>query len=190
MVNRKYQLDNHCKIMHVGLGGRLSRQVREETVPSLGKMKIFESIRHNKLLWVDRLCRWGMGAFFLAAAVPKLFDVAGFAKVIGAYAILPGPLLVPMAVILPVVEIGLAVGLFRNHFPAKIGVTLLLLLFVAVLSYAIWVGLDIDCGCFGPEDPESQAFHGLKTSLVRDIAMLLLLAFSFRYHRTLTAIRP
>jgi len=171
--------------MHVGVA--VSREGRKETLTTLGQMEKIESIKQNTLLWVDRLCRWGMGAFFLAAAGPKLFDVAGFAKVIGAYAILPEPLLVPLAVILPVVEIGLAVGLLRNHFPAKLGVALLLLLFIAVLSYAIWVGLDIDCGCFGPEDPESQAFHGLKTSLVRDIAMLLLLAFSFRYHRILTA---
>ena len=139
-------------------------------------------MKKNKLLWVDRFCRWGMGAFFLVAAVPKLFDVGGFAQVIGAYAILPEPFLVPMAVILPIVEIGLAFGLLRNHSPAKIGVALLLLLFIAVLSYAIWLGLDIDCGCFGPEDPESQAFHGLKTSLVRDVAMLLFVAFSWRYH--------
>lgn len=145
-------------------------------------MEKIESIKQNKLLWVDRLCRWGMGVFFLVAAVPKLFDVVGFAKVIGAYAILPEPFLVPVAVILPVIEIGLAVGLLRNHSPAKIGLALLLLLFIAVLSYAIWLGLDIDCGCFGPEDPESQAFHGLKTSLVRDVAMLLFVAFSWRYH--------
>lgn len=137
-----------------------------------------------KLLWVDRLCRWGISAFFLAAAVPKLFDVAGFAAVIDAYSILPEPFLVPMAVILPIVEIGLAVGLLWNRFPAKIGIALLLLLFITVLSYAIWLGLDIDCGCFGPEAPESRAFHGLKTSLTRDIAMLLPLAFSFRYHRS------
>jgi len=140
-------------------------------------------MKQKTLLWVDRFCRWGIGGFFLVAAVPKFFDVAGFAQVIGAYAILPKPFLVPMAVILPVIEIGLAVGLLRNHSPAKIGVALLLLLFIAVLSYAIWLGLDIDCGCFGPKDPESQAFHGLKISLVRDVVMLLFVAVSWRYHR-------
>ncbi|EKD37130.1 MAG: methylamine utilization protein [uncultured bacterium] len=139
--------------------------------------------KRERLLWVDRLCRWGIGLFFLIAAVPKLFDVAGFAAVIDAYGILPDSLLLPMAVGLPVMEIILAVGLLLNRLPCKAGVAALLLVFIAVLSYAIWLGLDIDCGCFGPEDPERQAFHGLKTALVRDIVMLLPLAYSFWYHR-------
>ena len=132
---------------------------------------------------MDRLCRWVIGLFFLVAAVPKLFNVSEFAAVIDAYGILPDPLLLPVAVILPVLEIGFAVGLMQNRFYSKIGIAALLLVFIAILSYAMWLGLDIDCGCFGPEDPESRAFHGLKSALVRDIAMLLPLAYSFWCHR-------
>ena len=139
--------------------------------------------KREGLLCVDRLCRWGISLSFLHAAVPKLFDVAGFAAVIDAYGILPDALLLPVAIVLPVMEIILAAGLLRNHLPSKAGVAALLLVFIAILSYAIRLGLDIDCGCFGPEDPERQAFHGLKTALVRDIAMLLPLAYSFWYHR-------
>jgi hypothetical protein len=137
----------------------------------------------KKMLWADCLCRWGIGLFFLVAAVPKLFDVTGFAAIIGAYGILPDPLLLPVAVILPIVEIVLAVGLLLNRLQSKIGIAVLLLLFIALLSYAIWLGLDIDCGCFGPEDPESKAFHGLKTALIRDIAVLVCLLPSFWYHK-------
>ncbi len=140
--------------------------------------------REVLLMWVDRLCRWGIGLIFLSAAVPKLFDIKGFAAVIEAYGMLPEPLLVPIAVVLPMVEIAFAVGLLRNRFHSKIGTAILLLFFIAVLSYAISLGLDIDCGCFGPEDPESRAFHGLRTALVRDIAMLLPLAYSFWWHRS------
>ena len=143
-----------------------------------------DSMKGTIPVWVDRFCRWGIGLFFLAVAVPKLFDVTGFAAVIGAYGLLPEPFLVPIAVMLPVAEIAFAVGLMRNRLHGKIGITLLLLLFIAVLSYAIGIGLDIDCGCYGPNDPESRAFHGLKTALVRDIAMLLPLAFSFWRHRS------
>jgi hypothetical protein len=141
------------------------------------------SENRKRLLWLDRLCRWGISLFFLVAAVPKLFNVTDFAAVIDAYAILPDPLLLPTAVVLPVVEIVLAVGLLLNRFSSKIGIATLLLAFIAILSYAIWVGLDIDCGCFGPEDPESQAFHGLKTALIRDIVILLPLAYSVWCHR-------
>lgn len=141
------------------------------------------SEKRERMLWVDRLCRWGISLFFLVAAVPKLFNVTEFAAVIDAYGILPDPFLLPMAVVLPVMEIVLAVGLLLNRFSSKIGIAVLLLVFIAILSYAIRLGLDIDCGCFGPEDPESQAFHGLKTALIRDIAMLLPLAYSLWCHR-------
>lgn len=139
--------------------------------------------RQKLLWWGDRLARWGLSLIFLFAAVPKLFDVHGFGKIIGAYAILPDVMLLPVAIILPVVEILFAIGLLFNGWKSKVGCAVLLLLFILLLSYSIWVGLDIDCGCFGPEDPESSAFHGLKSALLRDIAMLLPLVYSFWYHR-------
>lgn len=132
-------------------------------------------------MWGDRLGRWSIGLVFLAAAVPKLFDVQGFAAIIDAYAILPGILILPTALVLPVIEIVLAVGLFCNGWISKVGSTVLLLLFIALLSYSIRAGLDIDCGCFGPEDPEYTAFHGLASALVRDLVMLVPLAYSFWY---------
>jgi hypothetical protein len=47
----------------------------------------------------------------------------------------------------------------------------MLVLFMTVLVYGINLGLDIDCGCFGPEDPE-LAYKGLKTALARDMVMM------------------
>ena len=79
------------------------------------------------LLWGDRLSRWLISLVFLIAAVPKLFNVSGFAAVIEAYAILPDVFLLPAAVLLPVVEIVLAVGLLLNRLKSKIGITVLLL---------------------------------------------------------------
>jgi hypothetical protein len=131
---------------------------------------------------VDLLCRWGVGLFFIVAAVPKLFDVTGFAVVIGAYGLLPKPLLMPAAVFLPLVEIAAAVGLLRNRLHGRVGISCLLMLFIAILSYAVYLGLDIDCGCFGPGDPEREAFHGLKSALGRDIAMLAALVCSSWWH--------
>ena len=59
-----------------------------------------------------------------------------------------------------------ALGLFFNRRWAKVWAAVLLILFIAVLGYGIWLGLDIDCGCFGPGDPEHDAFSGLRTALV------------------------
>ena len=138
---------------------------------------------HNVLWWLDCLGRWSISTIFLFAAVPKLFDIQGFAAVINAYAVLPEILVLPTALLLPVIEIVLAVGLLFNHWQSKIGTATVLLGFIVLLSYSIGQGLDIDCGCFGPEDPEHEAFHGLRTALVRDIAMLLPLVYSFWYQK-------
>ena len=135
------------------------------------------------LTWLDLLGRWIISLIFLAAAIPKLFNVHGFASVIDAYDILPEILLLPTAVVLPVLEIVLALGLLLNSLKSKVGVTAMLLFFIFLLSYSIWQGLDIDCGCFGPEDPEFKAFRGIRVALVRDIVMLVPLIYSFWYHR-------
>lgn len=139
--------------------------------------------RHNVLWWLDVLGRCSLGTIFLFAAVPKLFDIQGFAAVINAYAVLPQILVLPTALLLPATEIVLAVGLFFNHWHCKLGTAALLLGFIVLLSYSIGQGLDIDCGCFGPEDPEHEAFHGLRTALGRDIAMLLPLVYSLWYQK-------
>lgn len=135
------------------------------------------------LFWADRFGRWVLALVFFCAAVPKLFNIDQFAATIDAYAILPDMLLMPTAIVLPVVEIVLAIGLLFNRLYCKFGLLLLLLFFICVLSYAIFQGLDIDCGCFGPEDPEYSAFKGLRVALVRDIVMLTPLFYSFWYHR-------
>jgi uncharacterized membrane protein YphA (DoxX/SURF4 family) len=137
----------------------------------------------KRLLWADRIGRWILSLIFLGAGLPKLFDVRGFAEIIDAYALLPDLFVLPTAVVLPVVEILLAVGLLFNDQKSKIGVAVLLLAFIVLLSFSIGQGLDIDCGCFGPEDPEHTAFHGLRTALVRDIVMFVPLLYSFWYHR-------
>ncbi len=134
-------------------------------------------------IWCDRLSRWGISIIFLAAALPKLFDIQYFSQVINAYGILPSALILPVAVSLPLLEIVLAVGLLFNSSLSKIGVFLLLLFFIAILLYAIYTGLDIDCGCFGPEDPEHQAFAGVRVALVRDLIMLVPIMYSFWYQR-------
>jgi hypothetical protein len=140
-------------------------------------------LKNRALCWGDRLARWSIALIFLAAAVPKLLHVSDFSAVIKAYAILPGALLLPTAIVLPVVEILLAVGLFANVWKSKVGSVVLLLFFLAFLAHAIWLGLDIDCGCFGPEDPEYTAFHGLRGALLRDLLMFLPLGYSFWYDR-------
>ena len=85
----------------------------------------------------------------------------------------------------PVVEILAGICLLGNVRGSLAIITLLMLLFMAVLGYGIWLGLDVDCGCFSPEDPEALAFHGLRQAMFRDMAIMAVLVgmYVWRYHR-------
>lgn len=137
----------------------------------------------NLLLILDRLSRWGLGLVFLFAGLPKLLDWQDFAMIVGSYAILPGFLVAPAAVVIALLEVLAAVLLICNRPQGLWGISALLLLFIGVLSYAIRLGLDIDCGCFGPEDPEHRAFAGLRVALFRDVLLCIPVLYLFWYRR-------
>ena len=122
-------------------------------------------------VWAYRLVRYALAILFVVAGCLKLSDPRVFAVTIDAFGILPTELTLPLAVILPVVEILAAVALVFDVRGSLAVISGLLIVFMAVLIYAIHMGLDIDCGCYGPEEPEAKAFHSLWTSLYRDIGM-------------------
>ncbi len=136
----------------------------------------------DALAWA---CRALLSAVFLAAAIPKLMDLKSFALVIDAYGILPDRWLSPFAFFLVVLEIVGGLGLFfrRGRNMSLILVSCLLFLFIAVLGYGLWLGLDIDCGCFGKEEPEYKFFSNLKAALFRDLLLLLPVAYLFWHGR-------
>lgn len=139
------------------------------------------SIPENMHLWLDRFSRWFLAGIMLVAGVPKLMSPTAFAGVIEAYGLLPEIFLFPAALLLPLLEVIAAVQLIRGR---KSGLWLtagLMIVFIAVLSYGLWLGLDIDCGCFGSEDAEYAAFSGLRTALVRDLLMCIPMLYSFGY---------
>ena len=135
------------------------------------------------LPWIEQLSRWFLAGVMIFAAIPKLFDPISFAAVVGAYGLLPDFLLVPAAVLLPLCELLAAFLLIRERRSGLWISAILMSLFIAVLSYGIWLGLDIDCGCFGPGDIESTTFSNLKSTLVRDLLLCipLLYCFGHRY---------
>ena len=131
--------------------------------------------------------RWVLGLVFIYAGVLKLMQVQSFAVLIGAYGLIPDYLLTPVAVILPILEVLAGLGLLADLWGSLTAVTIMLLFFIAILGYGIWMGLDIDCGCFGPNDPEAIAFLGLQTTLYRDVAMLS--AAIYLYWRRRSSVR-
>jgi len=110
---------------------------------------------------------------FLWSGLTKAMHPADFATIIGAYGLVPDILTGMAAIILIAAEIVFAIGLLFEKTGALTAITLMTLLFIAVLGYGIVLGLDIDCGCFGPEDPEADAFHNLRVALYRDLLLLL-----------------
>lgn len=130
------------------------------------------------LTWAARISRLIIALPFFYAGITKIFDPKSFAVVIGGYGLLPEFLVLPAAIALPALEIIAAAGLLLNIRICLYAVAVLLLFFIGVLGYGIQLGLDVDCGCFGPDDPE-QAYHGLRGALFRDIGLLVPILYLF-----------
>ena len=133
--------------------------------------------------WIYRLSRWILGAVFIVAGGSKLLEPVIFATLIDAYGIVPDPLLMPVAIGMPAIEVIAGIGLIFDLKGSLSVIAVLLVLFMAILGYGIQMGLDVDCGCFGPGDPEAKAFHGLRTALGRDLLMMLGIAFVAGWRR-------
>jgi len=127
------------------------------------------------------IVRIGLGLVFISSGAMKLFDLDAFSKVIEAFAILSPQFCYPFAVMISLLEISIGFGLTADIKGSLAAIFLMLLMFVAVLSYAILMGYDIDCGCFGPKDPETKAFGTLKSSIARDLCMITLVVYLWRF---------
>ncbi|MFZ5758106.1 MAG: MauE/DoxX family redox-associated membrane protein [Thermodesulfobacteriota bacterium] len=121
--------------------------------------------------WLERVASWTLAAVFLYAGTSKLLDVRAFAVVIAGYGLLPASWVTAVAIVLPLIEVGSAIALLCRVRGSLTAIFLQLLLFIVVLAYGIQLGLDVDCGCFGSDDPE-QAYKGLKTALIRDLLLV------------------
>ena len=139
------------------------------------------------LRWLYHVLRWSLGGIFLYAGSLKLLAPGTFATLIGAYGLMPEPLLLPMAVSLSFLEIAAGLGMLLDIRGSLSLVAGLLIFFMAALLYGIRMGLDIDCGCFGDSDPEAGAFHSLRSSLYRDAWMFAGVALMCAWRRWRTA---
>ena len=133
--------------------------------------------------WIYVLCRWVLGSIFIYAGSTKLIEPEIFATLIDAYGIVPEIMLLPVAILLPLFEVIAGVGILfdiRGSLTAILG---LLMLFLMILGYGMAMGLDVDCGCFSPGDPEAKAFHGLREAFYRDLLMVLQVMFAFGWRK-------
>ncbi len=133
--------------------------------------------------WIYFLCRWVLGTVFIYAGTTKLIEPQIFAILIDAYGIVPEIMLMPVAMLLPLFEVVAGIGILfdiRGSLAAILG---LLILFLLILGYGMAMGLDVDCGCFSPGDPEAKAFHGLRQAFHRDLFLMTQVVFAFGWRK-------
>ena len=130
---------------------------------------------------IYRVVRIFLGGVFIISGSLKAADLVSFSETIGAFAILPEELNMAAAVGICLCELVFGTGLVLDIRGSLLPILVLLLVFVAVLGYAIHMGYDIDCGCFGPEDPESKAFSSLRTSIARNLVMIGMIIYLYTW---------
>jgi uncharacterized membrane protein YphA (DoxX/SURF4 family) len=116
------------------------------------------------------LLRWTLGGMFLWAGVIKLANPKAFARSIDAFGLVPEAFLPPVAILLPITEIFVGLAVLRRWRFGLPAMAALLLVFMAVLGFAISQNLDVDCGCFSVA--EQREHTSVKAALVRDLLML------------------
>jgi putative oxidoreductase len=95
-----------------------------------------------------------LGAIFIVAGASKIGHGAEFAAQIAGFRILPAPVIAPIALALPFLEVLLGGYLVLGLFTRAAGwiAVLLLALFDGAIASAVIRGMTVSCGCFGPND--------------------------------------
>jgi uncharacterized membrane protein YphA (DoxX/SURF4 family) len=119
--------------------------------------------------------RLAIGGVFIVAGASKVGHASLFAAQIAAFGLVPRALIAPMALLLPVFEVGLgaylALGLY-TRIAASIAV-FQLVIFAAAIGSAVTRGLSLSCGCFGPNDATVTSWP----EVGRDLAFAAIAAF-------------
>ena len=128
---------------------------------------------------VYHLVRTGLALAFLGAEAVKLVRPEVFAVTIRAFGLMPDSVAEALSLALPCLEIAAGLMLLFKIRGGLALTTGLLMLFVTVLAYGLRLGLDIDCGCYGPSDPKREAFGSMRQALWRDGVMLASAAYLY-----------
>lgn len=133
------------------------------------------SVRSVALDVVSFIARFYMAYIWIKAGWHKMGAHVGTAQSIKGYDIFSESWSTWLASVIGPLEIAggvlLLLGIFLRQ-ASKVG-TVVLLLFIIGIGQAWARGLDIDCGCFAPADPESLGMDYLKT-ILRDVLFIAL----------------
>ena len=122
--------------------------------------------------WPYHVIRVIIGVMFVWAGALKIDDPIAFAVVIEEFGLVPASWALPLAYVMPALEVVCGAGLLLEIPGSLAGIGGFLAFFIGVLWYGMSKGLDIDCGCFGPGDLEAELLHSMGAALVRDLVMV------------------
>ncbi len=143
----------------------------------------------SKQNWLYFLIRLALAFLFIFSGINKLINPLAFAVIIDAFGLAPSELALGLAIIISILEIFSGSALLFDVHGSLGVISVLLGVFMLVLGYGIWMGLDVDCGCFGPDDLEAEAFHNLQSALYRDLLMVVGILYLY-YWRFKNSIQP
>ncbi len=132
---------------------------------------------------IQKVLRIFLGLVFLYACWDKILHPDAFALVIYNYQILPAPLIHFTALVLPMLELMLAIGLlFGIWLPGVLLLSnLLLAVFFSALLFNAARGLDIHCGCFSAASDDGVP-AATSQYILRDVAFLAVSLFLLLQH--------
>ena len=164
---------------------------KEKKINDRKKKGIYALLHSFQSSLIYHLIRVLLCVIFLWSGFSKLIAPREFAVIIDSYGLVPEAWILPLAIILPLLEMIFGLGLLLDIKGSLAGITGFLMLFVVILSYGIWLGFDVDCGCLGPQDLKSEAFHSLRQALFRDFAMIggVIYLYFWRYYRSIKPVR-
>lgn len=126
------------------------------------------------------ICRLTLAIIFFYAGIEKIINPRDFAVAIYNYQLLPDCAVNALAVILPWLEIIVAICLVAGLYVR--GATLissaLFLTFATALAISLVRGLDISCGCFGAASGSINWLY-----LARDLSLFCMSVFVLIYDR-------
>ena len=119
---------------------------------------------------VTPVVRMALGAVFLFSCAGKIADPTAFAAIVRNYQLLPPPMVSTTAVIFPWIEAvcGLALVVGRLEKGAALLVSLMMIVFIGLLFYNSYRGLNIACGCFSlaTDAPSNIVVNTLRNLLI------------------------
>jgi len=142
-------------------------------------MKLYE----KKLYHILRII---LAVVFIYASIDKIMHPHDFAKAVFNYQILPDYLINITAIFLPWLELILGICLLVNFWMngASLTAFLLMLVFMAAISFNLMRGLDVGCGCFSTTTEEGMTALTLLRDILFFVMSLGLVTTMIRQNRT------